>query len=117
MPFNNNDSVLMRASHRQWLPPNTGHKFANCNAELQLKSLYKLFKVSLARHAGYIELTSFIVFAKMFCIVKWIENVVVYQRGLEVFKDVKLYITKAKQLPSTFTVKIIKEVCADPLTE
>ena len=117
MPFNNNDFTLMRASYRQWLPSNTGHKFANCNAELQLKSLYKLFKVSSARHAGYIVLTSFIVFAKTFCIVKWIENVVVYQRGLEVFKDVKMYVTKAKQLPSTFTVKIIKEVCADPLTE
>ena len=89
-------------SYRPWLPPNAGHKFAHCNAELYLKSLYKLLKVSSARHAGYIELTSFIVFAKKSWIVKWIENVVLYQRGLEVFKDVKYYVNKEK---STFRKK------------
>ena len=103
MPFNNNDFALMRASYRQWLPSNTGHKFANCNAELQLKSLYKLFKVSSARHAGYIVLTSFIVFAKTFCIVKGLKMWLYIREGWKYSRTSKCMSLK----PSNFQIHLL----------
>ena len=45
---------------------------------------------------------------------RWVENVEVCERAQEVFKHIKQYISKAKKLPNTFTVK---ETCADSLAE
>ena len=95
----------------------TGHKAANWKVEVQLKSIFKLFKDSPGRQADYIDFTGCSQFPKEFCSVRWVENVEVCERGLEVFKHIKLYISKAKKLHNTFTVKTVKEACADPLAE
>ena len=95
----------------------TGHKTANWKVQVQLKSFFKLFKDSPARRADYIDFTGCDQFPKKFCSVRWVENVEVCERALEVFKHIKLYISKAKNLPNTFAVKAVKEASADPLAE
>ena len=42
---------------------------------------------------------------------------VVFQTGLEVFKYIKLYVSKRKKLLNTSVVEVIKETFPDPLTE
>ena len=95
----------------------TGHKASKWNVQALLKSIYKLFKDSPARRADYTALTESDIFPKKFCAVRWAENVEVCERALQVFQNIQLYISKSKKLPATYTVKIVKEACNDPLTE
>ena len=94
-----------------------GHKATNWKVQVQLKSFFKHFKDSPARRADYIDFTGCNQFPKKFCSVRWVENVEVCERALEVFKHIKQYISKVKKLPNTFTVKTVREACADPLVE
>ena len=71
----------------------TGRKAANWKVQVQLKSFLKLFKDSPARQA----FTGCNQFPKKFYSVRWVENVEVCERALEVFKHIKLYISKAKK--------------------
>ena len=87
----------------------TSDKAANWKVQVQLKSFFKLLKDSPARRTDYIDFKRCNQFLKKFCSVKWIENAEVCERALEVFKHIKLYISKAKKLPNTFTVKTVKE--------
>ena len=75
-------------------------------------SFFKLFKNSPSRRADYIDFTGCKNFR--FWIIR-VENVC--ERALEIFKLIKQYISKAKKLPNTFTVKTVKEACANPLAE
>ena len=93
----------------------TGHATVKWKVQLLLRSFYKLFKDSPARRADYIDWTGSELFPKKFCSVRWVENVDVCQRALAVFVNVKKYISNAKMLPATFTVKTVKEVCSDEL--
>ena len=95
----------------------TGHKAANWKVQVQLKSFLKLFKDSPARRADYVDFTGCNQFPKRFCSVRWVQNVEVCERALEIFKHIKLYTSRVKKLPNIFTVKTVKEACADPLAE
>ena len=72
----------------------TGHKAASWKVQVQLKSFFKLFKDSPAKRADCIDFTGCNQFPKKFCSVRWVENVEVCERVLEVFKHIKLYISK-----------------------
>ena len=98
-------------------PLTTGQKAANWKVQVQLKSFFKLFKDSPARQADYIDFIGCSQFPKKFCSVRWVENVEVCKRVLEVFKHIKQYVSIVKKLPNTFTVKTVKEACASPLAE
>ena len=95
----------------------TGHKASKWNVQALLKSIYKLFKDSPARRADYTVLTESDIFPKKFWAVRWAENVEVCEWALQVFQSIQLYISKSKKLPATYTDKIVKETCNDPLTE
>ena len=88
-------------------PLTTGHKAVNWNFQVQLKSIFKLFTDSPARRADYINFTGCSQFPKTFCSARWVENVEVCERVLEVFKHIKQYISKAKKLPDIFTFKTV----------
>jgi hypothetical protein len=60
--------------------------------------MYSLFKDSPARRADYIALTGSHKFAKKFCQVRWVENVDVAQRALEIFHHVKKYVEENSNL-------------------
>ena len=88
-------------------PLTTGHKAVNWNFQAQLKSIFKLFKDSPAGRADYIDFTGCSQFPKKFCSARWVENVEVCERALEVFKHIKQYISKEKKLPDTLTFKTL----------
>ena len=70
--------------------------------------MYSIFKDSPAQCADYIALTGCTVFPVKFCQIRWIENVRVAERALEVLPNVKKFAEDAKKLPSTITHAIIK---------
>ena len=65
--------------------------------------------------ADYIEITDSNIFPKKFCSVRWVENTSVVQRAWDIYNNIKKYVENSK-LPSSFTVKTVKESVADPLT-
>ena len=95
----------------------TGHNAVNWEVQVQLKLFFKLFKDRPARRADYIDFRGCNQFPKKFCSVRWVKNVEICERALEVFKHIKQYIFKVKKLTNTFTVKTVKEACANPLAE
>ena len=62
-----------------------GHKAAGWSVNEMLRSMYGLFKDSPARRADYISQTGKKVFPKKFCQVRWLANVDVATRAIEVF--------------------------------
>ena len=78
--------------------------------------MYGLFKDSPARRADYISIAGSTVFPKKFCQVRWIENVDVSQRALEVLPYVKKYVTDpSTKLPKTQTCESVRMLCSDKL--
>lgn len=79
-------------------------------------SMYRLFKDSPARRADFMSVTNSNIFPLKFCQVRWVENVNVAHRALEVFPNVKKYVESAKKnLPSNFTTGILEDACCDKL--
>ena len=74
----------------------TGHKAVNWKVQVETKSFFKLFKDSPARQANYIDFTGCNQFPKKFCSVRWVENVELSERALEVIKHINLTFTKRK---------------------
>jgi len=73
-----------------------------------------LFKDSPARRADFTAITGSTCFAKKFCAVRWVENVDVASRALEVLPHVKKYMAdKSKTLPKTTTCRNIQSACSD----
>jgi hypothetical protein len=93
----------------------TGHKVSGWNANAYLRALYGLFKDSPARWADYSEITGSKVFPKKFCQVRWVENVEVAERALEILANVKKFVDGAKKLPTNVTSTTVRELCADKL--
>lgn len=94
-----------------------GHKAANWEVNSLLRGLYNLFKDSPARRADFTSITDSNVFPKKFCQTRWVENVAVTNRALDVFSNVKKYVTAVrKNLPSTISSKSVIQACDDPLT-
>ena len=78
-------------------------------------SVYRLFKDSPARREDYQTLT----FGRRFCPTRWLENVPVAQRVLEVWPHIQEYVAavKARQVPDPKNKlsAAVAECCDDPL--
>jgi len=94
----------------------TGHKAAGWSVNEMLRSMYGLFKDSPARRADYISQTGNSMFPKKFCQVRWLANVDVATRAIEVFPHVKKYVETVKKLPGSITCKNVVNACEDPLS-
>jgi hypothetical protein len=93
-----------------------GHSASGWSVNEFLRSAYCLSKDSPARRADYSAVTGSIVFPKKFCQVRWLANVDVATRALEVLPHIKKYLAdKSGSLPKSFTCQHIKEACNDPL--
>ena len=93
----------------------TGHEAAGWTINDFLRAIYMLFKDSPARKADFTSITGSTRFAKKFCSVRWVENVEVASRALEVLPHVKKYMAeKSKKLPKNSTCKNIQLACSDP---
>jgi len=94
----------------------TGHKAADWAINDMLRGLYGLFKDSPARRADYMDLTGKKVFPQKFYQVRWLANVDVATRAMEVLLHVTKYVESVKKLPNTATCRNVKMLkCSDPL--
>ena len=94
----------------------TCHSAAKRNVNSILRSMYDLLKQSPARRADFIAINPESKFAKTFCQTRWIENVDVCNRAIDVYNNVKDYLAKTKKLPDTKAVETLKTAIQDPLT-
>lgn len=92
---------------------------AGWTVQKTLSSLYWLFKDSPARREDYIRITGSSVFPLKFCQHRWLENVSVAERALEVWPHIVKYINavKAKKVtdPKSKSYETISSSCCDPL--
>ena len=92
----------------------TGHDKAGWAINDFLRAIYWLFKDSPARRADFTATTGNTRFAKKFCAVRWVANVDVASRALEVLPNVKKYLAEnSKKLPTSTTCKNIQLACSD----
>jgi len=93
----------------------TSGKASGFDISHQLVSLYYLFHDSPARRDDYTKLTSSTSFPLKFCAHRWIENGPVADRAIQIWKNVKKYVTDIKQKPDNRSFKVVKESVSDPL--
>ena len=94
----------------------TGHSAAKWNVNSILRSMFNSFKQSQAGRADFSAINPELKLPKKFCQTRWIENVDVYNRAIDVYNNVKDYLAKTKKLPDTKTVETLKTAIQDPLT-
>ena len=96
-----------------------GCEAAGWTVQKTLGSLYWLFKDSPARRDDYSKVTGSSVFPLKFCQHRWLENVAVAERALEVWPDIVTFVNAVKEKkvkdPKTKSYEIIKSSCSDPL--
>ena len=83
------------------------------DVEHTLNCLYWLFKDAPARREDYITVTGSTIFALKFCPHRWVENVPVAERALEIWDNVKRYVSavRAGSVPTPKN-KSFKVICA-----
>ena len=72
-----------------------GHAAAGWEVNQYLRAMYAVFKDSPARRADFIAIKGKKIFSLKFCQVRWVENVVVAQRALELLGDITKYVSKS----------------------
>jgi len=88
----------------------TGHSASGWSVNEFLRAIYGLFKDSPARRADFTAITGSTLYPKKFCQVRWVENVSVATRALDVLSNVTKYVAdKSGALPSNTTCKNIKK--------
>lgn len=85
-----------------------------------LSALYKLFKDSPARRADYTKLTGSATFPLKFCKVRWVENISVANRGIEIWPHIVNYVAAVNNNklpnPKTKTFTTVKDAVKDTST-
>ena len=99
----------------------SGSMETNWQVAQTLSSLYWLFKDSPARREDFVSITGLSVLPKQFCSHRWVENVTVVVRALEMWSDVKQYMATVKQgkarTPKNKSLSIVAASCGDALFE
>ena len=84
-----------------------------------LQALYILFKDTPARREDYTTITGSFDFPKKFCSIRWVENISVVNRAIEIRENVKEYVKAVEDKkcrdPRTKSFSTVKEWVADPL--
>lgn len=92
----------------------------NWNIDNQLLAFYRLFHDTPARRDDYVTITGSSLFPKKFCSHRWVENVEVASRALEVLPHLRTFVKtveadKKFTTPKCKTFTVVKEACEDPL--
>ena len=86
-----------------------------------LYALYNLFHETPARREDYEKVTSSDVFPLKYCAHRWVENVSVAERAINMLPFIKVYVTEVKNKklpnPSTKSYSTVEDSCEDPLLE
>lgn len=92
-----------------------GHDATDWNLNDTFKAFYQLFKGSPARRSDYIAITGCEIFPRKFCQIRWVENVAVAERAIQIFPNIKKYAEEANTLPKTSTCARVAVACKDHL--
>nr|XP_055033836.1 uncharacterized protein LOC129422133 [Misgurnus anguillicaudatus] len=92
----------------------------NWHIDHQLLGFYRLFHDTPARRDDYVTITGCSLFPKKFCSHRWVENVEVASRALEVLPHLRTFVKtieadKNFNTPKCKTFTVVKEACKDPL--
>jgi hypothetical protein len=77
----------------------TAHNACDWKINDFLRMLYYLFKNFPSRRAAYKEATNSAVFPLKFCCIRWVENVKVLQRALDILPHLKTYVSAVSKKP------------------
>ena len=97
----------------------SGSMETNWGVGQTLSSLYWLLKDSPARRDNFMAITGSSLFPKQFCSHRWVENVTVVERALEMWPHVKQYVTSVKKgkvaNPKNTSFSVVAASCGDAL--
>ncbi|XP_049518510.1 uncharacterized protein LOC125943340 [Dermacentor silvarum] len=96
----------------------TGHAATGWQLVEFLRAIYNLFKCVPARRAEYARITGSNVYPLKFCAVRWLENVSVISRALEVLPYLKVYIESCRnenKRPTSASYGVVETAIRDPL--
>lgn len=96
----------------------TGIKASKWNIIEFLRSIYNLFKDVPARRADYTyySASGSSKFPKKFCAVRWLQNIEVSQRALDILPDLETYVTNIKNTPrkpSSYSFELVEKLLND----
>lgn len=95
----------------------TGHKETGWAVNDFLHGIYYLFNDSPARRGAFSSTTGCTKFPLKFCKIRWVENVNVCNRALEVFNEIKKWLEhKDTKLPGNISIKNVRKGVKDALT-
>lgn len=84
-----------------------------------LCSLYRLFKDTPARREDFVKATHSNVFPLKFCSHRWLENVPVANRAVEIWESISKYVKQVREKtmpnPNTASFETVKTCCLDKL--
>ena len=103
----------------------TGQRSTKWKLGKSLKAFYTFFKMSPARRADYLEINGLAdshagkkmghLFPKKYCGHRWLENVSVMSRIIQIFPNLKKFVAEFKSPPETKTFETIKSALCDPM--
>lgn len=99
----------------------TGMQKTGWNLEKLLRAIWYLFHDSPARRADYKAITESAVFGLQFCGTRWVEDIIVAERAIQIWPNIVKYIKETlkkpkKQIPVVASFATLKEfVLNDPL--
>lgn len=93
----------------------TGHRESAWNLNEVFGAAYYLFKNSPVRRSGFHEITLSTVFPMKFCSVRWLENLSVAKRLLDLIPDLKKYCAQVHPKPCVISFNRIEKAINDPM--
>ena len=98
-----------------------GVKKSGWNVSSFLSSLYYLYKDSPARHEDYRKVSSSTVLPLKFASHRWLENVPVTERALQILERIRMYVKAVRDEtvthPGNKSFEVVAESIDDPLIE
>ena len=98
-----------------------GSDASNWDVPSVLRSVHSLFNETPARREDYTRVTESDQFGLNYCATRWLENMPVAERVLQMWPNLKKYVNAAVKeeipKPSTRAFDVIREATRDPLTE
>lgn len=96
----------------------TAHVNSEWNINKFLRSLYYFFKDVPSRRNDYRQISGSCLFPQKFCSIRWVENVKVMQRAVEMLPFLRKYFSSSKKnVSSSDTSKLIQEFLSSELLE
>jgi hypothetical protein len=77
----------------------TAHNACGWKVHVFLQSVYYLFKDFPSRHSNYTAANKSSIFPLRFCSIRWVENVAVIERAMQILPLLKIYVAAVTKSP------------------